>query len=94
MPKNRTYTDNGYLEVQWSSGRPGGLICIVSGEALGVTSGYKETMHQFTIEEAQDLRQFAKSLRRAIKQAHTKRPLHKFPCVDGSLCGEVAHCPP
>jgi hypothetical protein len=96
MPKSRTYTDNGFLEVQWSSGRPGGLICIVSGEALDPVGSAppKEKMHQFTIEEAKELRQFAKALRRAMKQAHSKRPRHQHPCVGGSVCGEAAHCPP
>lgn len=26
--------------------------------------------------------------------APTPKPAHRLPCVDGSVCGEAAHCPP
>ncbi len=88
MPRSRTYTDAGYLEVQWS---PGGLVCIVSG--VVDPNGTTETMHQFTRDDRGELTQFAKALRRAKRQAHDG-PLHRLPCVDGSVCGEPSHCPP
>ena len=93
MPKSRIYTDEGYLELQWSRGAH---ICIVSGEAIGPigAAGHKETMHQFTRDEKKDLLGFAKDLRRAIKQSGIAEPAHRYPCVNGSFCGEESHCPP
>lgn len=67
MPRSRTYTEDGYLEIQWSLG---GLICIVSGNVT--PNGDTEQMHQFIPEDSGQLRSFAKSLRRAMKQAHSK----------------------
>lgn len=89
MPRNRTCTSDGYVEIQWSRG---GLVCIVSGTYPTPGGPPVETMHQFTREDRGDLAQFVKALRRAKRQAHDE-PLHRPPCVDGSVCGEPAHCP-
>ena len=72
MPRSRVYTNQGYLELQWSLG---GLICIESGRALEPigAAGHETHFHQFTLKEADDLRAFAKSLRRAIRQAHKRK---------------------
>jgi hypothetical protein len=96
MPRSRTYTSEGFLEVQWYS--HGDLICLVSGKQTtspgDCVTKTETVMHQFTLEDSEDLRQFAKALRRAMRQAHVKRPAHRLPCVDGSVCGEPSHCPP
>ena len=94
MPKSRIYTDDGYLELQWSRGAH---ICLVSGEALdaiGASGEYGYQMHQFTRDEKKDLLRFAKDLRRAIKQSGILEPAHRYPCVNGSFCGEESNCPP
>ena len=92
MPRSRTYTHDGYLEIQWYQN--GDLVCLVSGKVMKPGEDATEVMHQFTKADAADLRQFAKALRRATKQAHSDRPAHRPPCVDGSICGAVEHCPP
>lgn len=138
MPRQRIYTHEGYLEVQWD--RTGNLVCVVSGLLDRNTSNYDEHMHQFTAEEYEDLKVLDVALHRATTKnrdanwAEKKstdqiieeyagilngiysnntvgdytfegvladflrhfqaKGRHRLPCVDGSLCGEAAHCPP
>lgn len=69
MPRTRTYTDAGYIEVQWS--RKGRLVCLVSAERLpddpDQKPEYVETMHQFS--ERGDMGVLMRDLTRARKQA-------------------------
>lgn len=69
MPRTRTYTDAGYIEVQWS--KKGRLVCVVSAERMPDEPDQKpefvETMHQFT--ERGDMGVLMRDLRRARKQA-------------------------
>lgn len=60
MTRERTYTDTGYIETQWSRG--GQLVCIVSSD------GNTETMHQFT--DHADLTPILAGMRRAQRQAY------------------------
>lgn len=82
MPRERIYTDSGYLEVQWA--KSGQLVCIVSaeihGHAAGCDAGAKcgepsncpprETMHQFTDDDGEQVIGFATTMRRAARQAY------------------------
>lgn len=65
MPRERTYTNAGYIEVQWS--KEGQLICLVSGTVNNVGEDATETMHQFT--ERGEVGPFLRSLIRARKQS-------------------------
>lgn len=68
MPRTRTYTDVGYIEVQWS--KKGHLVSLISGELIpsGRTKPeYLETVHKFT--ERGDMGGLMRDLTRARKQA-------------------------
>lgn len=69
MPKERTYTDTGYIETQWA--KAGQLVCLVSAESLPVDPGEKpeftDAMHQFT--DVEDLDRIIAGLKRARRDA-------------------------
>ena len=140
MPRQRIYTTEGFLEVQWD--RTGNLVCVVSGvqKSDSLPENFDTHMHQFTAEDHEDLKVLDVALHRAttknrdanwaerrstdeiieeyagiLKEIHTNNTVgdatfegllseflrrfqakghHRLPCVDGSLCGEAAHCPP
>jgi adenine deaminase len=71
MPRERTYTDAGYIEVQWAKG---GLVCLVSGEKDKATGTVVETMHQFTAEDDLAIEQIVRVLKRAIRQGFKPEP--------------------
>lgn len=140
MPRQRIYTHEGFLEVQWD--RTGNLVCVVSGVDVNHSSPeeFETHMHQFTAEDHEDLKVLDVALHRAttknrdanwaerrstdqIIEEYAKelegiyrgqtagdhtfegvlseflrkfqaKGKHRLPCVDGSYCGEEAHCPP
>lgn len=81
MPRTRTYTDTGYIEIQWS--KKGKLVCLVSAERMpddpDQKPEYVETMHQFT--ERGDMGVLMRDLTRARKQAFPE-PVYSYPITD------------
>lgn len=68
MPRERTYTDTGYVEIQWS--KKGRLVCLVSATVIEGEHGEvvaADVMHQFT--ERGDISVLLRDIRRARKQA-------------------------
>lgn len=140
MPRQRVYTNKGFLEVQWA--REGTLVCVVSGvqKSDSPHEDFDTHMHQFTAKDYEDLKvldvtlhrattknrdasfaeqkstdqiidEFADILRKIYENKtvgdHTfvgvlseflrqlqAKERHHFPCVNGSVCGEEANCPP
>ena len=140
MPRQRIYTTEGFLEVQWD--RTGNLVCVMSGvqKSDSLPENFDTHMHQFTAEDHEDLKVLDVALHRAttknrdanwaerrstdeiieeytgiLKEIYVNNTVgdatfegllseflrrfqakgrHRLPCVDGSFCGEAAHCPP
>ncbi len=89
MPRTRTYTDVGYVEVQWS--RKGQLVCLVTA-TIDSEGRVAETMHQFT--ERGDMGVLMRDLTRARKQAFPE-PVYGYPVTDaaGSVIAYDLHPP-
>ncbi|MBP7406071.1 MAG: hypothetical protein KA973_14250 [Candidatus Microthrix sp.] len=82
MPRTRTYTDVGYVEVQWS--KKGELVCLVSATVQKHPDGSVttiDTMHQFT--ERGDMGVLLRDLTRARKQAFPE-PVYSYPVTDAA----------
>ncbi len=84
MPRTRTYTDVGYIEVQWS--KKGQLVCLVSAVQMPMSDeypspSYHETMHQFT--ERGDMGVLMRDLTRARKQSFPE-PVYRYPVTDAA----------
>ena len=70
MPKERTYTDTGYIETQWA--KDGEHVCVVSATVQKNPDGTVTTtdvMHQFTREDFQRLTRLISGLKRARRDA-------------------------
>ena len=80
MPRTRTQTDVGYLEVQWSDS--GELVCVVSATVMVNADSSRtitQTMHQFT--QPGDLGVFIRDLARSRRKS--------FPDKDEEVVGPM-----
>lgn len=70
MPKERTYTNTGYIETQWA--KDGELVCVVSATVQKNPDGSVTTtdvMHQFTAKDFKQLTRLIAGLKRARRDA-------------------------
>lgn len=70
MPKERAYTDTGYIEAQWA--KNGEHVCVVSATVHKNPDGSVTTtdvMHQFTSRNFQQLTRLISGLKRARRDA-------------------------
>ena len=99
MPRQRIYTTEGFLEVQWD--RTGNLVCVVFGvqKSDSLPENFDTHMHQFTAEDHEDLKVLDVALHRATTKNRDANEVASSiwtvrRSADGSFCSEAAHCPP